>query len=301
MKQSLDFIVAGAQKCATTWLYQCLREHPSLCLPAKKREVEFIGGDLYAKNGPDWFFSLFRDYAPGKVMGDVSVEYLVDARSPRVLSQNSPDLKIIASLRDPIDRLISAYFWYQRKGMIDNLDIESGIELCFKYFPADDPGGTGKYYKDLITRGFYDVQLLRYLERFQPQKMMLILYEDIKKDPLPVIQNIFQFLGVEKEFIPQGINDQPKKNSYIEALVRIEKISKNNKFLIKLLDFVNNTFSKEKIHKHKPMLTDNSYERLGCLYRQHLIKMREITELLPKENLSSGFFSEDNWINRYAA
>ena len=78
----LDFLVIGAQKCATSWLYYCLKDHPELYLPAKKREIQYLGGRLFHEKGVDWYFSLFQGAHRNQKIGDVSVEYIFDQQSP---------------------------------------------------------------------------------------------------------------------------------------------------------------------------------------------------------------------------
>ena len=46
---SLDFLVLGVQKSATTWIYESLKKHSLISMPNKKNEAEYIGGDLWKK------------------------------------------------------------------------------------------------------------------------------------------------------------------------------------------------------------------------------------------------------------
>ena len=85
-KQPLNFLVIGAQKCATTWLFECLNEHPDICLPKHKREVEYMGGPLYKEQGgQQWYLSLLNHCDNNKVKGDVSVEYIINNESPQLI------------------------------------------------------------------------------------------------------------------------------------------------------------------------------------------------------------------------
>lgn len=75
----LDFAVIGAQKCATSWMFYCLTEHPELVLPDKKQEVSYIGGEAFRGNGgADWFFDRYSVSVSARLRGDVSVDYLYD-------------------------------------------------------------------------------------------------------------------------------------------------------------------------------------------------------------------------------
>jgi len=117
-KKQLDFAVIGAQKCATSWMYYCLQDHPEICLPRKKREIAYIGGEQFKKNGPDWFFNRFS-CSTEKTKGDVSVDYLYDGKSATELAKYTDKPKLVISLRNPVRRAISSYYWLCRSGVIE--------------------------------------------------------------------------------------------------------------------------------------------------------------------------------------
>ncbi len=76
MENTLDFLVIGSQKCATTWIYDILDQHSSISLPKDKREVEYLGGKLWLEKGDEWYFNLMKKDSQDKLSGDVSVEYI---------------------------------------------------------------------------------------------------------------------------------------------------------------------------------------------------------------------------------
>jgi len=223
MKHNLDFLVIGVQKSATTWLYNCLKEHPELHLSAKKREVEYIGGDLYEAKGVDWYFSLLQGAKDYQKVGDVSVEYIFDPRSPERTHHYVPNVKLIISLRNPIDRAISAYYWQLRKGILPNLSVENGLRMALEE-NCQNPS-TRKYYDELLARGFYDTQLQRYLQYVKIEQMMFILYEYIENQPQAVLQKIYKFLGVNPDYTPVSMKQEPKRNTYLPFLVALERMA----------------------------------------------------------------------------
>ncbi|MGH7669524.1 MAG: sulfotransferase family protein, partial [Gemmatimonadaceae bacterium] len=111
----IGFLVVGAQKGATSWLFYCLREHPQLCLPDKKRESDYIGGPTYRERGEAWYFGLFAGQLPGQLAGAVSVDYLFDTAAADEVWRVAPQAKLIAIVREPVDRAVSAYYWLIRK------------------------------------------------------------------------------------------------------------------------------------------------------------------------------------------
>src|ERR1700759_3290419 len=95
-QHKLDFVVIGSQKCASTWIYDCLKNHPQLNLRNSKNEDAYYGGSMYRQKGGDnWYFSQFRKNAKPK--GCVSVEYIEDAAAPSLLHALNSNIKIIVS------------------------------------------------------------------------------------------------------------------------------------------------------------------------------------------------------------
>ncbi|MEZ6096158.1 MAG: sulfotransferase domain-containing protein [Pirellulaceae bacterium] len=229
--QSLDFAVIGAQKCATSWMYYCLKDHPQICVPTKKREVAYLGGALAKENGVDWFFDRFQ-CSDNQVRGDVSVVYLYDADSAEVLKAHMPQPKLIVSLRNPVDRFVSSYYWLCRSGILPDQEINTWINSL-----PDSSWSTklGDDAAQVILRGFYADQLKGYLNCFSPKSFLILLYEDIQECPMEAIQRVYRFLNIDDEFVPPNLAAKPKQNSYNRWLLYIER-----KFKSKLTSHVVN-------------------------------------------------------------
>src|SRR5262245_1610189 len=113
---NLDFVGIGAAKSGTTWLAQCLGEHPQVCISNPKELNYFcrkkywtMGGSYYGK-GEAWLRQGFVHWKPGQIRGEISPTYLVDPESPKLLARHFPNVKIIVSFRNPTDALFSLYF-----------------------------------------------------------------------------------------------------------------------------------------------------------------------------------------------
>lgn len=235
----MTFLVIGAQKCATSWLYLCLREHPHLHLPDRKKEVEYLGGDLHRENGDDWYLRLISSGAPpDSIRGDVSVEYLWDPASPQEVARLLPDSCIMVSLRDPVERAVSAFYWYQRKdrlpGTLTLADaLDQGRAWLTEVGEADvpPPGVT----EELVARGRYDVQLSRWLARFPPEKLLVLDYRQIEESPLAALERVHRFLGVAPHH-PHALTARPKRNLYSASFVRLERLFPRARIWSGLLD-----------------------------------------------------------------
>ena len=283
MKKQLDFLVIGVQKSATTWIYNCLREHPELYLPAKKREVEYLGGDLYETRGADWYFSLLQGAKVHQKIGDVSVEYIFDPRSPQTLQQHAPHLKLIVSLREPIDRAISAYYWQLRKGVIPNLPLEEGLRIAIDATNESQDPKLRKCYEDLIRRGFYDVQLERYLQYFKLEQFLFVLYEDLQNKPLSVIQKIYEFIGVNSTYQPKSLQRQPKRNTYLTASIYLQRLAPKSLAVGKFMDLTNQLLHQLGIENQKPALSESLLQQLRTIYKLPTIQTNQIVQQAPEK------------------
>jgi Sulfotransferase domain len=243
-----DFLVIGSQKCATSWLYDCLSEHPEICVPKHKKEIEYIGGHLYKENGLDWYLSLFDHCEGTKVKGAVSVEYIVNDESPGLLFDINPGMKFILNVRDPADRAISALKWYTRKGAIPDSPelLKPQLEEAVKAFDKTPYRLMEYNLHDVLYRGLYNMLLEKYYAHFRKENFLVIHYEDIKKDPEKTLKKIFAFLNVDVAFIPQSMVTQPKKNSGNRFLVKLERLAPKNRFVAFIVDKLHQVIPEKK-------------------------------------------------------
>jgi hypothetical protein len=275
-KEKLDFLVIGAQKCATSWMYYCLRDHPGLALPDRKAEVEYLGGDLYEERGADWYFSLVDAESTGK-KGDVSVEYLFDERAAPVVAQLLPSVRVVAVLRNPIDRMLSAYFWYVRKARIPDLPLAVGARNALAAYNAGDQSA----YADLVTRGFYDVQLERYLSRFAPAQVMVMLYDEIQEAPQKAISGVYEFLGVDPAFVPPSLGAKPKHNTYLKPLLALERLAPRSRAVGKAMDLGSQFARRIGLGHKRPDIDAATREELTAIFRPSVARAAEMVAALP--------------------
>jgi hypothetical protein len=184
-----SFLVIGAPRCATTWIYHSLREHPEVFVPEEK-EVRFFDENYH--KGVRWYEDQFTDCINEKAVGEVATKYLSRPCVPERVHQVIPNVKLIASLRDPVKRAYSAYGHDVRRGM-HSVSFEEAIK---------------QHYTEYIARGFYYDQLSRYLEYFPKHRMLVLIYDDLKKDPTSFVENIYRFLGVNCCFTPSQLNQR---------------------------------------------------------------------------------------------
>lgn len=278
----IDFLVLGAQKCATTWLYDCLSEHPELYLPAKKREIWYLGGDLYEKNGAEWYLNFFVNARDGQRAGDVSVEYLFDPRAATAVEMHAPAARLIVSLRDPINRAISAYFWNLRRSMIADISVEESLARGLA--EAESSRADLGVYGEMIVRGAYGSQLERYTSRFGTERILYVLYEDIVSDPMGTLQRIFQFLGVDTGVRPANLGTRPKKNTYSQTLARLQRLAPQSRLITYAMDRLNQWLAHRWETKKVPHISSSLEDRLREYYAPSVAMTEELISRAPQEH-----------------
>lgn len=283
--RKLDFLVIGAQKCATSWIYYCLKEHPEILLPEDKYELAYLGGEMYNKNGEDWYWGRFKENISYKFRGDISVDYMYDISTPENLRPYVDHPKFIASLRHPTDRLISSYYWLVRKGHLPNLPIEEGVKPLLDQKPGFSDSDIGGVY-EAVNRGFYGEQLERFADAYSYENLYVAAYENISRDGLTEIKKIYNFIGVDANYVPKSLSVRPKKNSYNPILLKMERLFSRKtlagKVLAKVANVSNQLLSQKDNEKKPEVLSPKVKDRITELYRPHIDHTLDIINRLPK-------------------
>ena len=182
-----NFIGIGAMKAGTTWLYQCLSEHPEIHLPDK--ELNFFGDQDTWSMGFDWYEKQLK--SDKKVTGEFSVFYLAHPYVALRIHNRYPETKLIVCLRNPINRSFSHYLHDVRYGVFDkSLTFSEAIEQ----FPY------------LVKNSCYSVFIKEYLKYFSSQQILFLIYEDSLQNPLQYVQSVYRFLKVDDQFVPPSLH-----------------------------------------------------------------------------------------------
>ena len=185
MGRSPDFIGLGAQRTGTSWIYACLYEHPQICIPIK--EIHFFSRERHWSKGYEWYESRFAACPPEALAGEFSTSYLPDPDAAVRMHQRYPGVKLIVSLRNPVDRAYSNYLNLIKAGQVNPA-------MSFKDALDEHP--------EFVEQGYYATWLSRYLQFFSREQILVLIYEDISVSPLSFIAAIYQFIGVEPSFVP---------------------------------------------------------------------------------------------------
>lgn len=212
-----EFIIIGAQKGGTTSLHYYLSQHPQL-VAASKKEVHFFNGgldprqDSYEK-GLCWYrahFPLSLRKKGGVKFFEATPAYLYHREVPRRIHEFSSQIKLLAVLRNPVDRAVSHYFHEVRNGhetlgLVDALEAEdkrlhSAMDECEKKYNL--------IHYSYKARGVYWKQVEAYYKLFDQSQICILDSAQLFSDAPGTVKSIFNFLGVESEGIP--IKAKPK-------------------------------------------------------------------------------------------
>jgi hypothetical protein len=191
-----NFLIIGVQKAATTWLAQCLGEHPNVFMSDKK-ELFFF--DNYFDKGLAWYEAHFDEWAGEAAIGEATPGYIFSLEAPgRIKAVLGDEAKLIVSLRHPVDRAYSAFGQYMRQGRVPaKTDFPT-------FFRQGDP-------LNMRRRGHYVADLKRYLTHFPRENLLVLIYEELKEDNRQAIGDCFAFLGVDPQFIPESLTVKANK------------------------------------------------------------------------------------------
>lgn len=218
-----DFLIIGAQKAGTTWLWRMLEQHPDTDL-AKEKEIHFFGSSELYRKGKDRYYGHFARLDRSKVIGEASTSYFYDnvpywynessklevdhslPTIPELITAELPDVKILVVLRDPVHRALSAYFhfmrgeYWMRKGAVSP-------SLGLKETAIQNP-------KIRILEYGYYARYLKLWSKHVPEDRMrvLIFEEDVRQQPEKAVREVYEFLGLDPQFQPEDLRKRAHKS-----------------------------------------------------------------------------------------
>lgn len=209
-----SFLLIGAQKAGTTSLYHYLGQHPQIYTSPLKEPHFFLESAL--KPGQYYpgqkirlwpnrithlrtYQNLFASATSiHRAVGEASVWYLYRAEvAAKLIHRYQSDMKLIAILRNPVDRCFSDFKQGLTLGYEQLFNFGEAIQADHTHFKNQT--GLSAHY---VPQGFYHEQLEIYFKIFPQQQIKIYLYEDLKNDPTSLLQDIFRFLDVDVDFMP---------------------------------------------------------------------------------------------------
>ncbi|KQZ53326.1 MULTISPECIES: sulfotransferase [unclassified Ensifer] len=192
----IDFLIIGATKSATTWLQRSLQQDPSVYMPDP--ELHYFSRNY--DRGDDWYLSNFNGQGHRQLRGEKSNSYLDVPQAAERIREKMPHARLIAQLRNPVDRAYSDYCMLYRRAEVDR-DIAKYLD------PRQAAGGR------FLNGGLYFGQLQNYLERYSKEKLLVLFYEDLKTDAGAQLSRVRNFLNLSNELPPYPLTRKVKDKS----------------------------------------------------------------------------------------
>lgn len=234
---TLDFLIIGAPKAGTTSLFEYLRTHPELHL-SKWKETNFFLDHTYGR-GIEWYLDwVLSGASAGAVCGEASVRYMAGtactgAADPPPAADMSdaggvspeqvvplrihaalPDVKLIALLRDPVDRCISEYGMAALRG-VEARDLGEALTDLLEPDRLAEARACFSPTNPYIVQSEYGRILAPYFELFPREQLLVLFTKELAEDAAAVIRRICAFLGVADDFTPPNLGTR-----YLEGATR---------------------------------------------------------------------------------
>jgi hypothetical protein len=208
-----DFLVIGAPKAGTTALHAALARHPQLHLSSVKEPKFFLCGEQPPpkENGPgdahsaqewvwrrDHYEALFAGAPPGALRGESTPFYLSDLAAQRRLRQEVPDARLVAVVRDPVDRAYSnwAHLW------ADGLEPEADFLTACELEGEREAAGWARFWR-YRKLGRYGEQLQHLYSLFPKRQVHVLRYRELVDSPRAAVDGICAFLGVDEGLVDE--------------------------------------------------------------------------------------------------
>ena len=226
-----NFLIFGVQKAGTTSIYNYLKQHPQVYVSPLK-ETDFFGRELAdgiaaeAKEGSQQltrggrqkiltladYQALFDGVTDEIAFGEASPNYLFNhQRAVPNIQKYAPEAKLIAVLRDPVDRAYSDYLMHVR-------------EVYGNLRPLAEQVKTRGSQSHTLLKGRYAEGVSHFLETFGKEQVKIFLYDDLRRDTGKLMAEVYRFIGVDDSFaIDRGDRKQKAevpKNQTINKLLR---------------------------------------------------------------------------------
>lgn len=202
-----NFLIIGAAKSGTSSLYMYLQQHPEIYMSPVK-EPHYFSFDKNSKmtSGPgdtisqaitdlETYLQLFDGVVSESAIGEASTSYLYHPEAAKRIYNTIPDVKLIAILRNPVERAFSAYMHVVRDQRETSQNFEEALHKEEERKQANwDP------IWHFTNVGFYYEQLSRYYNLFPKDQIKVYLYEELAENPLVLLNDIYFYLSVDPNF-----------------------------------------------------------------------------------------------------
>jgi len=259
-----DFFIVGHSKCGTTALYEMLRGHPQLHMPAKEpryfalKETDLELGAAGAGSGSgaaptgsgsgaavaaagaegangaqaarprklEAYLALFAGARADQLIGEATPSYLRSPVAAARIAAVNPDARIIALLREPTSFLRSYHLQSLRTYNETQRDFRKALELEPERRQGRSVPRSSQRPEDLLYSDHvrYTEQLRRYHERFGREQVLVLIYEDFRADNEGTLRAVQRFLGVDDGLPVRTVRTKPSREIQFAGLHQLVRM-----------------------------------------------------------------------------
>lgn len=184
-----DFLIIAAQKSGSIWLRDNLNKHPDLFIP--KGATHFFNSKW--RKGPEWYFAHFDPPEGTKAVDEHCPSYAFPHKrlhkTPKRIDDTLPDVRLLAILRNPVDRAYSAFGHHMER---DRIPPDADL---FDWLDENRIAAGGRYADNLGP----------FIQHFG-DRLHVVLLEDVRPDGPGVYPSILSHIGVDTEFVPSDLD-----------------------------------------------------------------------------------------------
>jgi hypothetical protein len=285
-----NFLIIGAPKAGTTSLHDYLRQHPQIFMcPRKDADFFAFEGESIACRPPmvlkspeivdiETYRGLFEAADGQRAVGEASVGYLYSRKAAERIRHHLADVRIVAVLRDPVDRAFSHFLHQVRDGHESCPDFETAV--------AAEPQRINSgwaYDWHYVQLGFYHRQLEAYYERFPTENIYVGLFDDFKADPGGFYRDLCRFLNVDDRCRPDmslrhNVTGVPQNRRLYDFLTRPHPLKDRFKRFVPEKTRRRLKINLRNRSMKKPPLRRSTADALRRRYRQDLLKLQRLIE-----------------------
>jgi len=263
-----NFLFIGADRCGSKSLHNMFRQHPDCYVPSIADPYFF---DKNYDRGLDWYFKLFENApASAQAIGEFSHDYIHSPEAAERIARDLPDVKILVTLRHPIDRTFSSYASAFAAGVI-----RTSFEIALEEVDM------------LINNSLYADKLDIFLEHFARDRVKILFFEDLAANPKRFAEEAFGFVGLRalpeinydqkmsvlsKPRIPFAGAASKQAANLLRKLGWVELLGK-----LKSNPWVRGLFYKPYKSEEKPQMDPPMRQKLRDLFEPQILRIEKMT------------------------
>lgn len=281
-----NFLIIGAAKAGTTALHTYLNQHPQIYMtPEKETNFFAFEGEILNFNGPGdeaivqfsitdlaTYQAEFQKVEREKAIGEACPLYLYSPKAPERIYSHLPQVRLIAILRNPVDRAYANFLHLIR----DDREPQSDFALALQS-EDDRIQQNWEWFWHYRQLGYYATQLQRYYTLFKSDQIRVYLYDDLRDNALGLVQDLFQFLEVDANFVPD-MQIRPNKSGMPKNSLLHQLLTKPNPIKTILKPFFPASLRQKIQHQNltTPRLSAEVQSQLTNMYHDDILLCQDL-------------------------